>query len=89
LASQPDARFDVTSEATYFESGSTKLAIIRLRWSDGSNHAPIANHALIAGVVGKELKRVTCVRDSPETIPVSYGTCAEKVKEVFGTKFVE
>ena len=86
---QPGAQFDLTSEATYVESGSIKLAVIRLRLYDGSNHALISNHAVIAGVVDRELKRVTCIRNSPEMVPVSYGVCADKVNHTFGTKFVE
>lgn len=82
LASQgyPNADVNFTSEATYVESGSLKLAVIRLRASEGSNQV------FIAGIIGNELKRVTCVRNSTEAIPVSYGVCAEKIKEVFGTK---
>lgn len=82
LASQgyPNSQLDISSEATYVESGPMKLAVIRLRSSDGSNQV------FITGVIGNELKRITCVRNSIETIPISYGVCADKVKEVFGTK---
>ena len=82
LASQgyPNAEVHFTSEATYVESGPMKLAVIRLRASEGSNQV------FIAGIVGKELKRIACVRNSTETIPISYGVCAEKVNEVFGVK---
>ncbi|MEO8600351.1 MAG: hypothetical protein ABI656_11035, partial [bacterium] len=74
-------KIDITSEATYVESGPMKLAIIRLRGSDSSNQV------FVLGIMGKELKRVICIRNSTETIPVSYGVCADKIKEVFGTKF--
>lgn len=76
----PNADVHFTSEATYVESGPVKLAVIRLRASEGSNQV------FIAGIIGNELKRVACVRNSTETIPISYGVCAEKIKEVFGTK---
>lgn len=76
----PNAQLDISSEATYVESGPMKLAVIRLRGSDGSNQV------FVAGIIGNELKRVTCVRNSTETIPISYGVCAEKIKEVFGTR---
>lgn len=72
-------RIDIASEANYVESGSMKLAVIRLRGSDNSNQI------IILGIVGNELKRVTCARNSPEAIPISYGVCADKIKEVFGT----
>ncbi|MBI2359677.1 MAG: hypothetical protein HYV04_12385 [Deltaproteobacteria bacterium] len=86
LASQgyADLRVEVNSEATYVESGPIKLAVIRLR-SSGD-----LNQVFIAGIVGKELKRVGCVRSSPGSlIPISYGACGEKIKEVFGTGLVE
>ena len=73
-------QIDITSEATYVESGSQKLAVIRLRGSDGSNQV------FVAGIVGKELKRVTCLRNSTETVPISYGACGDKIEEVFGAR---
>ena len=76
----PNADVNFTSEATYVESGPMKLAVIRLRASEGSNQV------FIAGIIGKELKRIACVRNSTETIPISYGVCAEKINEVFGVK---
>jgi len=84
LASQgyPNADVNFTSEATYVESGPMKLAVIRLR-AEGSNQV------FIAGIIGKELKRVACVKNSTETIPISYGVCGEKIKEVFGVKIGE
>ena len=84
LASQgyPNADVNFTSEATYVESGPMKLAVIRLR-AEGSNQV------FISGIIGKELKRVACVKNSTETIPISYGVCGEKIKEVFGVKIGE
>lgn len=76
----PNAQLDISSEATYVESGPMKLAVIRLRGSDGSNQV------FIDGIIGNELKRVACVRNSTEAIPISYGVCAKKIKEVFDTK---
>jgi len=74
---QPNASVHLESQAVYVESGNSKLAVIRIRGNDGSNQA------LIHGIVGSQLKRVVCVRNSPEQIPISYGPCGEKVKEVF------
>lgn len=76
----PNKETHVTSEANYVESGPMKLAVIRLRASEGSNSV------FIAGIIGNEFKRVACVRNSTESIPISYGVCAEKIKEVFGVK---
>ncbi len=76
----PNAVINITSEAIYVESGGAKLAVIRLKNSDGSVQI------FIAGIVGKELKRVLCVRNSAEAIPISYGPCGERIKEVFGVK---
>lgn len=74
---------NLTSEATYVESGPMKLAVIRLRASKGSEGS---NQVLIVGTIGNELKQIVCVRNSTETIPISCGVCAEKIKEVFGVK---
>jgi hypothetical protein len=71
---------DITSEANYVESGPMKLAVIRIRGSDNSNQI------FIHGIVGNELKRVACFRNSTEAIPISYGVCADKINEVFGAK---
>ena len=67
----PNTEMNFTSEANYVESGQTKFAVIRLRGSDGSKVVSIA------GIIGKEFKRVTCVRNSGETIPISYGVCGQ------------
>lgn len=82
LSSQghPKPHLDVSSEATYVESGRIKLAVIRFRPSDGSFGV------LIAGIVGNEFKRVTCIRKSSESIPISYGVCGDKIMDVFGIK---
>lgn len=82
MASQgyQEANVDFASEATYVESGSMKLAVIRLR-------APgISNQVFVAGIAGGELKRVGCVSNSTQTIPISYGVCADKINEVFGVR---
>lgn len=84
LASQglANVQVDFTAESTYVEIGARKLAVIRLH--DGSD---ASRQVVIAGVVGAELKRVWCVRRSPENIPVTSGVCGERVEEVFGIKF--
>lgn len=82
LASQghPDFKINLTSEANYVEIGPMKLAVIRLGPSGK------ANQVFIAGVVGSELRRVLCVMEVQESIPITYGACAEKIEEVFGVK---
>lgn len=69
---------DVRSESTYVQSGATKLAVIRLYGSDQSRHV------FISGLVGSEFRRVACLRSTPEAIPLFYGPCGDKIKEVFG-----
>ena len=83
LASQgyPNAEIDISSEATYVESGSMKLAVIRFFLSSDGSSA-----VFVHGIIGNELKRIGCVKISNERIPISYGTCADKIKEVFGIK---
>jgi hypothetical protein len=66
-----------SSEAVYVESRGTKLAVIRLSPGDGSRVV------YVAGIVGRELKRVACARTSLAAIPITYGPCADKIAEVF------
>jgi hypothetical protein len=67
---------NITSEAVYVGDGKNKLAVIRVK----SNPGPYS--LFITGIVGNELRRITCL--SSEPIPISYGACGEKVQEVFG-----
>ena len=76
----PNLKAQFSSEATYVEGGPTKLALIRLSTTG-------ARQIFIAGIVGRELKRVLCLRESEEAIPVASGPCADKIKEVFGVSF--
>lgn len=64
----------------YVEIKGRKLAVIKIS-------APRQiNQVFLYGVVGKEFRRVACIRTSDVdlSIPLFYGTCGEKVKEVFG-----
>lgn len=79
----PDAVVSFTSGATYVESGSMKLAVIRIRGSVASNEMYGVE---IYGIVGNEFKRILCIRESAEAIPISYGVCADKIQEVFGVR---
>lgn len=75
-----DARAAVVTSkgALYVEEGDKKLAVIRLETADGTPQV------VVAGIVGTELVRVTCVRDRPGRIPLSYGPCHDKLREAFG-----
>jgi hypothetical protein len=75
----PNTEVSFASEATYVQNGKTKLAIIRLK-SEGTG-----NQVHITGIDGLELKRVACITPSATSIPISYGTCGDKIKEVFGS----
>lgn len=79
----PNANLDIISEATYVESGTRKLAIIRLRYLNDSNQV------FIAGIIDNELKRIACISGTQLTIPITYGVCGEKIKKVFGTMIGE
>jgi hypothetical protein len=76
---QPDVPVDITSEATYVEQGHVKLAVVRLRMTG-------VRQVFIAGIVRDQLRRVGCVGESEENIPISYGPCGEKIEEIFGVK---
>lgn len=68
------------SEAHYTEIGKLKLAVVRIT-SPGA-----ANQAHVYGIIGRELKRVICIRTTnlDESIPLFSGPCGAKVREVFG-----
>jgi len=76
-AGYPNLSVEYKSEATYVESGPMKLAIIRMS-TQGTRQI------FITGIIGRELKRVLCLRESEAAIPVTNGACADKIKEVFG-----
>lgn len=75
---QPTAKAIFQSHAVYIESGKRKLAVIRIKGNDNSSHV------FVHGIVDDQLKRVACSRSGPEQIPVTYGVCGDKVKEIFG-----
>jgi hypothetical protein len=70
----------LNSEAHYVTVGKTKLAVVRVT-------APqIANIVFIHGLRAAEFHRVACVRtrNIDESIPLFYGPCAERIRQVFG-----
>jgi hypothetical protein len=70
------------SEATYIEKGAKKLMLVRI---SSPNGAP--SSITVIGVIGQEVKRVLCARETVGPIPISYGPCGNKITEVFGVKF--
>lgn len=71
---------NLKSESNYIEIGKLKLAIVRI------TSPQAVNQTFVFGIKGQELKRVACVRTTKfeESIPLFYGPCGEKLKEVFG-----
>ncbi|MHB1291165.1 MAG: hypothetical protein ACYCY5_03130 [Sulfuricella sp.] len=39
----------------------------------------------ISGIDGVELKRIVCITTDATSIPIAYGACGEKIKEIFGS----
>ena len=76
--SGPD--LDLQAESVFVEAGGNKLAVVRLRGSDNSFSV------FLLGIVGNELRKIACTRTHPDPIPITSGTCSEKVKEVFGAR---
>lgn len=70
----------LTSQAAYMEAGTKKLMIIRISDEEG------VTSVTVAGVVGNEFKRVTCIKKSPGAPPVLYGPCGQKISSTFGVK---
>ena len=68
------------AESHYVEAGTMKLAVVRIR------SPRTVNQVFIYGIKGPAFLRVACVRtaDFEQSIPLFYGPCGEKVREVFG-----
>lgn len=69
-------KVDVQSSSVYVQVQHMKLAIVRISAS-GSKQVHIF------GIRGRELLRVVCVNQTGATIPISYGKCGDKIKEVY------
>lgn len=68
-------KMDVNS--VYVTVSGKKLAVIKINTNS-------ARFVTIIGIKGEELHRVACVRESNHDIPIWYGECGNKIKEVFG-----
>lgn len=68
------------AESNYVEVGKQKLAVVRIK------NPQAVNQLFVFGIKGRELRRVACIRTTKleESIPLSYGPCGEKIREVFG-----
>jgi len=69
-----------SAESNFVELDGVKLAVVRLRGPEGSTSVTVAS------IVGAELTRVSCVGAGPEPIPITFGPCGDKVREVFGIR---
>lgn len=69
---------NIKSDSVYVESGGKKFAVIRHKGPDKFISV------MIFSIVGSELKRVTCMSQNSDSIPIAYGVCGDKIKEVFG-----
>jgi len=77
--SQRISEKDIFSTAVYINPGNTKLAVIKMQLGTVRNTS-------ILGFTGNIFNRVTCMRNSEADIPISYGTCGEKITEAFNVK---
>ncbi len=70
------------SEAHYVESGGTKLAVVRIR------SPKVLHQVFVYGIRGDSFLRVACARTGnfEQSIPLFYGPCGDKLREVFGVK---
>lgn len=67
-------------DSHYVDAQGQRLAVVKIRGGKSINNVSLY------GIVGTELRRVACVRtaDFDQSIPLFYGPCGVKVKEVFG-----
>ena len=80
----PNAKIELVPSSTYLEVSGRKLAIVRLR-----NPSYPTNQVFVYGIVGRELRKVVCTRQSAEQIPLSYGSCSKKIEEAYGIKLLK
>ncbi len=73
-------KINLTPSSVYVEVDKRKLAVIRLK-------DDYSNQIFVLGIIGKELRKVVCVRESTEPIPLTYGECGKKIEDVYGIKF--
>jgi len=68
------------AESHYVDTQGRKLAVIRVRVPKS------INQAFVYGIKGSAFLRVACARTKnfDEAIPLFYGPCGEKIREVFG-----
>lgn len=66
------------AQSGYVEMLNHKLAVVRVV-SDNQ-----VSMLRVTGIVGAELKSVGCTQESPESIPLTFGACGDRVKQVFG-----
>ncbi|MFM9976926.1 MAG: hypothetical protein ACKVOP_02615 [Sphingomonadaceae bacterium] len=78
-AGVPESDRTLSNESVYVQAGSHKLAVVRIRMG------ATTPNAVIAGVVGPEMVRVTCLDSSGANVQLTSGPCDEKVREAFGT----
>jgi hypothetical protein len=77
---QPTALPKFSAESHYVEAKGRKLAVIRVR-------VPKAiNQTFVYGVKDGQFLRVACAKtiNLDEAIPLFYGPCGDKIREVFG-----
>ncbi|MGH1457209.1 MAG: hypothetical protein ACRBDI_10545 [Alphaproteobacteria bacterium] len=69
----------ITAVSGYVDMGEKKLAVIRMS-------SPIDTAVFVLGIMNDELKRVGCMHGSQNSIPITYGKCGDKIKEVFNLR---
>jgi len=60
---------NIQSESVYVESNGKRFAVIRCKGPDK------LISVLVLGFAGNEVKRVMCLSETSDTIPISYGVC--------------
>lgn len=77
-AGEQYSKIELSTDSAYLRAGPVKLAVVR--FSDGE----LSNQVLVAGVVGKDFRKVICTRESAIPISVLDGPCANEVAKTFG-----
>ncbi len=77
----------VRAESNYLSMSGKKLGVVNLSvFSENSDQA-IVKMVRVFGFVDDGIATVSCMRQSDEKIPITFGPCGEKLKEVFNLSF--
>lgn len=81
---QPEPKLNIQAYSSLAQKGDEKLAILKASMTSDDRNFVSGKLVAIAGLKDGKFNRVSCMRDGDVEIPITYGVCADKIKEIFG-----